>query len=329
VTLELVRDIERLEEIQPKWTELVEHDPASTPFQLPSWLLTWWQHFGSGSLHVPVFWRESRLAGLVPCFQHVWENRQQLTLIGSGISDYLDPIIEPAYSADVLEVLQEHLDQSQDWELCVWQDLSTATPLQKLRGAYIHPDIQCAEAPLTGDFEQFWESRSKDLRRNVKRYSQRAREMGAVEFEATDEAPPELLNALIRLHTARWREQGESGMIAANRSEGFLRAIAAEMAVEDRLRLFALRFRDEVVAAIMAFRYGNKIYAYMSAFDPDYESLGFGRTLLYEALRHVYAEAYDAWNFLRGGEAYKSSWGAEPIARCRVVIENERAKSRA
>jgi CelD/BcsL family acetyltransferase involved in cellulose biosynthesis len=328
VKLEIVRDLARLREIQPEWTGLVERDPGSTPFQLPSWLLTWWEHFGSGTLHVPAFWQEARLVAIVPCFRHTWENRQQLTLIGSGISDYLDPPIEAEFSADVLAALQTHLDESCGWEICVWQDLSAATPLQKLRGARVHADMQCSETCLTGDFEQFWHGRSKDLRRNLRRYSQRAREMGAVEFEATDEVTPEMLNSLIRLHTARWREQGESGMIAANRSEGFLRAAAAEMAAQDRLRFFALRFRNEVAAVIMSFRYRNKIYAYMSAFDPDYESLGFGRTLLYEALRHAFDEGYDAWNFLRGDEPYKSSWGAEPIERCRVIIENERPSCR-
>ena len=143
--------------------------------------------------------------------------------------------------------------------------------------------------------------------------------MGPVAFDATDDPEPELIDALIRLHGARWREQGEPGMIALNRSEQFLRAVSTGMAREDLLRFFVLRFRDEVVAVILAFRYRNKIYAYMSAFDPDYESLGFGRTLLYEGFRLAYDEAYDAWNFLRGDEPYKVSWGGEPIQRCRAL----------
>lgn len=316
MNLEIVREIHRLRQIEDQWRELVEADAASTPFQLPGWLFTWWDHFGSGSLHAIVFRENATLLGILPCFRHEWEEKRQFTLVGSGISDYLDPPISP----NLLERLQQHLDETSDWDVCNWQDLSAGTFLQKLRGAVVHPEMQCSEAPLTGDFEQFWEGRSKDLRRNVRRYSQRARDMGPLQFDATDEPEPELIDALIRLHGARWKEQGEPGMIATNRSEHFLRAVTAEMAREDVLRFFALRFRREVVAVIMAFRYKNKIYAYMSAFDPDYESLGFGRTLLYEGFRHAYAEGYEAWNFLRGDEPYKSSWGAEPIERCRIVI---------
>jgi CelD/BcsL family acetyltransferase involved in cellulose biosynthesis len=283
---------------------------------LPRWLLTWWDHFGSGTLHVLTFWDGPQLTGIVPCFRHEWNQKRQLTLLGSGISDYLDPII----CKTALQLLQDHLDDNSDWDVCVWQDLSASTLLQKLRGAVVEPDMRCSETLLSGDFEHFWETRSKDLRRNQRRYSQKAREMGAVEFQVNDEAVPELVDALIRLHTARWKEQGEPGMIAANRSEAFLRAVVGQMATEDVLRFFSIRFRGEVVAVIMAFRYKNKIYAYMSAFDPDFETLGFGRTLLFEAFRHAYAEAYDAWNFLRGDEQYKTSWGAVPIERCRVVL---------
>jgi CelD/BcsL family acetyltransferase involved in cellulose biosynthesis len=325
VTLEIVHEVARLHEIEPQWTALVENDPESTPFQLPSWLLSWWAQFGSGSLHVLLFWSGNRLVAVLPCFKHEWEGRRQLTLIGSGITDYLDPPITPDITRDVLSSLQTYLDEWEDWEVCVWQDLSAATPLAGLRGAQIHPDMHCSEARLTDNFDVFWEQRSKDLRRNLRRYSQRARDMGTVEFEVSDEATPELLTALVRLHTLRWREQGQSGMIAANHSEGFLRVVGPKMAMEDRLRFFALRFRRELVAIIMALRYKNKIYAYMSAFDPDFDSLGFGRTLLYEGFRHAYSEGFEAWNFLRGDEPYKASWGARPIDRCRIVIENERA----
>ena len=324
MTLEIVHEVARLREIEPQWTALVESDPESTPFQFPSWLLSWWAHFGSGLLHVLLFWSGTQLAAVLPCFRHHWKGRCQLTLIGSGITDYLDPPIVPHITGDVVCSLQKHLADWPDWDVCVWQDLSAATPLARLRGAQRHPDIQCSETRLTRSFDVFWEQRSKDLRRNVRRYSQRARDLGAVEFEVSDEATPELLTTLVRLHTLRWKEQGQSGMIAANRSEGFLRAVGPKMAREDRLRFFALRFRRELVAVIMALRYRNKIYGYMSAFDPDFDSLGFGRTLLYEAFRHAYSEGFEAWNFLRGDEPYKASWGALPIDRCRIVIEKER-----
>ena len=157
MTIEIIDSVERLRAIEDQWKQIVLADPASTPFQLPRWLLTWWEYFGSGSLHVITLWEEDQLAGIVPCFRHEWEGRQQLTLIGSGISDYLDPVLPPG----AIETLQRHLDTNQDWDVCNWQDLSADTPLQKLRGALVKPEMQCSEATLTGDFDHFWQTRSR------------------------------------------------------------------------------------------------------------------------------------------------------------------------
>ena len=181
-------------------------------------------------------------------------------------------------------------------------------------------DIPCSEVALGGCFDEFWRSRSADLRRNVRRYLQRAQASGEVSFEVSERPSSELFDAMVRLHALRWQRQGERGMIAANGSESFLRAVTAEFAGRGLVRLFGMRFQGEPVAVILGFVERDKIFGYMSAFDPEHEHLGFGRTLLYEAIRYSFAQGYKAWNFLRGDEAYKTWWGAHPIPRCRVII---------
>ena len=38
------------------------------------------------------------------------------------------------------------------------------------------------------------------------------------------------------------------------------------------------------------------------------------------ALEYAHRHGYGQWNFLRGGEPYKFSWGAQAIPKCRVLI---------
>ncbi|HEY7305168.1 MAG TPA: GNAT family N-acetyltransferase, partial [Bryobacteraceae bacterium] len=56
------------------------------------------------------------------------------------------------------------------------------------------------------------------------------------------------------------------------------------------------------------------------AFDPEYSTFGFGRTLLYHALRYAFETGYESWNFLRGNEPYKFDWGARSIPKARLLI---------
>jgi CelD/BcsL family acetyltransferase involved in cellulose biosynthesis len=115
--------------------------------------------------------------------------------------------------------------------------------------------------------------------------------------------------------------QDEPGMIAANGSAPFLRAVLPKLAASGHLRMFSLRWQGAVAAVVATFQHENRIYSYLSAFDPTHEILGFGRTLLYEAFRCAFGTGISEWHFLRGDEAYKYSWGAENIPKLRLTLE--------
>ena len=323
--MEIIDSFPRLIDLAEEWSNLTEICGSSTPFQLPEWLLTWWPHFGSGDLQILVFRSAGKLTGVIPCFRHEWNEKRQLTLIGSGVSDYLEPAISPPHHAEILEGLSKYLESNKDWDLCDWQDLSEDTPLRNLRSTRsfqvnLSSDVDCAHVPITTSFDVFMEGRPRGLRRNLRRYSEKARQLATPEFEVTASADSELFDTLLRLHAERWHKHGEPGMIAANNSTAFLRDVVVEFARRHMLLFFSLRFQEKVVAVILAFRYRNKLFGYLSAFDPELEQLGFGTALLSEALRYAFDNGFESWNFLRGSEPYKFLWGAESISKCRILI---------
>lgn len=326
LTASVIRDLRGLYDLQREWESLLADTSGVSPFQTPLWLLTWWQHFGSGELRVFVFRNETgRLVGVVPCFLHEWDGRRQLTLLGSGISDYLEPAILTPFRDEVVDCLGLLLRNDHEWDIANWQDLSLDSALSGLgRNSQLQlrqePDLFCSEIPVTCAFDAYWAERPHGLKRNVRRYSEKARQIEAPEFTVTPAYDGECLEALISLHSQRWREQGESGMIAANRSGNFLRDITKTLAEDEMTLFFTLRFQKEVVAVILSFPYRNTLFSYLSAFDPVHRALGFGRILLYESLRYSFNQGYASWNFLRGDEPYKFDWGACPIPKSRLVI---------
>jgi len=326
--LEVIDTYTRLQELKRDWSDLVLSLPYVTPFQTPEWLLTWWQHFGSGDLQVLLFRDSSEsIAGLIPCFRHEWNGCRQLTLLGSGISDYLEPPIKPSHRETVIRCLVNFLRSDSSWDLCDWQDLSCGTALNSVVApghfaACLEADLPCSEIPMKDGFASYWAERPSGLRRNVRRYREKAEHIGPLEFSASN-LNQESLAALIRLHSARWREQGEPGMIAANRSANFLRQAVAELERAQSILFFSLTFQGGIAAVILAFPFRNTLYGYLSAFDPAYASFGFGRILLFESLRYAFENQYASWNFLRGSEPYKAEWGASPIPKARVIIRRD------
>jgi CelD/BcsL family acetyltransferase involved in cellulose biosynthesis len=325
---EIISEAERLRHFAPEWSALVEAQPHATPFQLPDWLMTWWSHFGSGSLRVFVF-RNHDCVGVLPCFLHDWNGARQITLVGSGVSDYLDPPLAASHKCAVLSCLREQLAATCDWDVCDWQDLSYDTALEALAGGPItlqkREEVPGVEVRLSGKFETFWEERPRYLRRNTRRSGEKARPCGPLTFRMTAEPDPNLIHALVRLHTARWNATGKPGMIEANHTKAFLFDVTRQFAHTDMLRFFTLYYRGDVVAIILAFVYRRIVYEYLTGSDPAYKQFSFGSVLLYEAIRACYAQGFCAWNFCRGDEPYKADWGGQAIRRCRIVLQRKRS----
>jgi CelD/BcsL family acetyltransferase involved in cellulose biosynthesis len=67
---------------------------------------------------------------------------------------------------------------------------------------------------------------------------------------------------------------------------------------------------DKVVGAYYGFHHGGRAYAYLGGFDPEYAYESPGSILIGHALSEGIREGGREFDFLRGGEAYKYSWGA-------------------
>jgi len=223
IALELITETDRLCEFEPEWSAFTNTISPETPFQTSTWLMTWWKYFGSGEPRVMVFRYGGRVVGVMPLFLHVWNGRRQLTLIGSGITDYLDPLFTPEWSSQIAVQIRRELQAWDDWDICDWQDLSVNTPLQAL-GA-LASDTPCSFVPIDRPFSVYLESRPKDLKRNLRRYKEKAEAIAPVTFDVARDAGDGLLSSLAKLHRARWEKAGERGMIEANRSDQFLYAI--------------------------------------------------------------------------------------------------------
>lgn len=328
LTLEVVRELSHLEQITSEWTRFAAGLERVTPFQLPEWQLTWWRHFGEGRLHVMLFRSLDTLVAVIPCYQTEQDGRPTLKLIGSGIASYLEPPIAPRQRAEVTNLLKGHLLANNAWENCDWRDVEPASPLAGLQlgdrfDLKVAPDAEWSQVPIQGTFQQYWEARSFSLRRNFLKYLDTSITTDRPRFEVVAQADPEFVNAVIRL-------QGEQASAFAQAKDGasaFLVDLARVLDDADMLRMFGLRHNRKLVATMLAFVHRSSIYAFTGGHDPEFETIGFGRLLLFESLRHAFQQGYRSWNFLRGNEPYKLLWGAQMTPTARITIERKTSTS--
>lgn len=325
LTLEVMREAAHLEHIRTEWTRFAGGLENVTPFQLPAWQMAWWRHFGAGRLHIMVFRSMDALAGIVPLYLGEEQGRASLKLAGSEMASYLEPPIAPGQRAQVLSLLKGHLLGNNAWEVCDWRDVTLNSPLAGLQlgesfDLRTAPDSHWSEVPIRGTFQQYWDERPFALRRNFLKYLDKASTLDRPRFEVVTQADPEFVNALIRLES----EQTAAFAQAKEGAAAFLADLARMFDDADMLRLFGLRFHGKIAAVLLAFAYKNTLYAFAEGHETEFEAQGFGRLLLFEALRHAFEQGYRAWNFLRGNEAYKLLWGAQIIPTTRIAIERKR-----
>jgi len=299
ISVQEIKTARELESLGPEWSALWDRCPSATPFQTPEWLLPWWESFGAGQLAVFAFRAGGTLAGVAP----FWIEGGVLRLLGAGISDYLDVLVEPECRGGVEELLWEHLLRL-PWRRCEFTDLRSGSLLleglpQRL-DARVEPCALCPALPLPlGDDH-------RGIRHNIRRYS---RHFGPLE-NASPGTLDEYLEALFRLHSARWTRRGQPGVLADPLIQAFHRRAATGLMASGRLLLCGVRREGSLAALLYGFQGHQRIWTHLNGFDPAAARFSPGTVVLGLAFEQAARAGCLEADFLRGGEAYKYAWGA-------------------
>jgi CelD/BcsL family acetyltransferase involved in cellulose biosynthesis len=311
--IEEVATLGALEALAPEWDALCDRDVSSTPFQRPAWLLPWTRHLGPQDLVVLASRRAGRLVGLLPGF--VWKDGDELAfaLLGAGLTDYLDAVADPEAGEDVVAELVSALFARGGFDRVDFDELRPGSPLLSARADdhvsdTTEPASTCPILELSRGLEV---SVPAPTRRNYRNAKHRAARRGDVRAElARGDGLVEALEALVALHSARWRDKGEAGVLSDPRVVAFHRDAMTSLDARGLVRMHVLRAGERVAAVIHALAEKKEAYYYLQGIDPELAQLSPGTLLLGHALEHAIAEGIERADFLRGRESYKYAWGA-------------------
>ena len=254
-----------------------------------------------------------------------------------------DPADLPDVAAAVVEALAagpDLLHGSDDWDVVDLRRLRADDPaFHALEAAF------CAASERYGwevaleleevcpvlhidhwDWETYLQTLATKDRHEIRRKLRRAEAAGAIEFDEVAD-PATAVDELIAIHQARWGEDGlfpetEGGA----RSRRFIRRLAELEGPDGTLRIGRLRVAGTVVFMCVGFHDRDTVYYYNAGSDPDAKALSPGIIGVAAYLRHGIAEGYQVFDFLRGNEGYKYTWGAvdQPIHRLIVTRRADR-----
>ena len=337
MNISTVTTLPELQALSSDWLELVDRARCSLPYQLPEWLISWWNAFHEDqrlirdSLRVKVLRRNSgELVGIFP-FMLTERPRfgplraRGLNLLGADpyLTEQRAPLVDPLYEADVGRALVKDLLAEPAWDWIAWdglqRDSALATAIEsaaELRWGRTETANILTLAPT-------WEQFKSGLKRNIKeslRHCHNAlqRDGLTVRFVVAETAADvdAALDTFFRLHTLR-AGQAETiqhrDRFSAPRSRAFLRAVCARLAERDAARVFTLHVGDTPVAARVGFLLPDCLYLYYSGFDPGWGRYGVMTTTLAEAIKYAIASGIPRVHLSMGVDDSKSRWGPERV----------------
>ncbi len=308
-----------------EYSALFRADPRATPFQSPAWLDAWWTHLGGGE-RVDVEARDEggQLIAALPMF--VWHDAgvRRLVPVGATQSDYLDALVDPAAPGAREALWRAILATGDRWDELMLHDVREDSPLLgEVPSGWHVTETPCETCPVLTlpSTPPLLPQLGKTQRRKVVHDRHRAAALGGVTVAfATPHQIDDALSALFDLHAARWRLEGQEGMLASPQVQAFHRAAAPALAAAGLLRLVVVRHDVRIVSVLLAFADARRGYSYVIGSDFSVAKQSFGTLAFARLIEACMEDSAREFHFLRGEEGYKYQWGAEAMRTWRRTV---------
>jgi CelD/BcsL family acetyltransferase involved in cellulose biosynthesis len=248
-----------------------------------------------------------------------WEGA--LLLAGTGPSDRGDALLEPGWEGEAPRLLAALPRAAPEgFDRVDLQQIAPDSPLLRAPAPEGWVEAReagepCLVAPLEGEGGLGAASgRQRSHWRHALRQLDRLG--GTVGLVPPEEVGP-AVEDIIRLNALRW---GEDSALADPLLAASLRDAGPALAAAGLLRLHEVRLGGERIAALFVMAGPWAHHGYNGGFDPGHAKLSPSAILVGAAMSQASSEGVRVFDFLRGGEGYKSVWGAAPHPMHRRIL---------
>lgn len=339
LTADLIDDPAGLEPWRAAWDRLAVE--AGEPCSAPAWMIPWWRHAvpGRGELRTVVVREGEQLVGIAPYYVQLGSlGLAEYRVLSAGEAHRVGPLAAQGREEEVAGLIAETmaaarprpssflfegLDESSRWAELVARAWPGSLPA-KLRTAF---QMEAPTLKLTGtDYDSWFSSRSSNFRQQMRRKGRQAEGRGgAISLVRTQEEADRALEAMFRLHRARWSSRGLEGSLKDG-TEEHLREVVAELLPLERARLWMIEADGEPVCVQFFIVAGGELNYWGGGFEPSWDDLQPGQLAINAAVRDAFERGERRVDF--GGGALRYKWrfsnGDDPVVWRGVFPRNLR-----
>lgn len=326
-----INDIHELGGWRLFWNLLLPQTRQATFFQSLDWLEVFWKHFGAGQrLRALVVRSDGQPVGILPLVVRSEPTRvgkvRVLTYPLNDWGTFYGPI-GPNPTA-TLAAGMRHLRQTpRDWDLLDlrWIDrdgLDHGRTEAAMRRVGFHPRRQAWDrAPVVEmrrTWEEYWNSRTRKWRLNVRNCRRRILGQGKVTFlryrpqgAARGQGDPgwDLFDECVKVSNRSWQGSSTNGTTLCHESiHDYIRDTHAAAARAGALDLALLLLDGQPAAFAYHYHYQGRVYGLRKGFDPAFSQLRPGTVLQQMVLEDSFRRGDLLYDMGVGSLAVKRHW---------------------
>jgi CelD/BcsL family acetyltransferase involved in cellulose biosynthesis len=330
--LKVISKDDEFRALAPQWNDLLDRSPSDSIYLTWEWLFTWWETFGGPGRQphiITIHDASSRLVGILPLIITEKVECQIIRLkvlefLGTGeaendevCSNYLDLITDQP-PADIWACLLDYIEQGfndKRWD-CVslravpWESIEKISLTSTAGYRFsIEENTPSAVVDLSEGWENYLAGLQKKRRSQIRRGRKDLELKGKVDFTVVDSPDriPGAYRKFVDLHQARWESTGGRGLFSSPVFAEFHEKIIARMGGKNNIEVNLLTCGGQLLAATYKYRYKKRVYRYLSAYDPEFDSkIGLGLIERTYDIERAINRGYSYMDFFRAGpDSYK------------------------
>lgn len=328
--------VESIRAVAPAWDSLWQRSGVTMPTARAELVAQWLEHFAPGAAtQALVVEQDGEFLAALPI---TGRRVRRLITVGDVTWNEWSPsgelLLDPHCDAEA--VLGRLLDglTNLDWPL-LWLDLAPIDApwwrsflnalARRQRSADVHPRYRIGQVELSGDFDAYFSSRSKNLRRNLRRDARRIEDAGGTTFDWRCEFDAEEIERELRrvfeVEDRSWKQShGQTVLQMPGMFEFYCRQ-ARQLAEWGMLRIATLEVRGQPIAFEMGWTAKRVYHSFKVGFDAAYRDYGPGHLLRRAIVERLYQSSdADTIDFQGPMTEALAAWSTRSYPIGRIVL---------
>jgi len=352
--IDIIDDLQTFNQVRENWDFVYEADPHANFFLSWVWLVGWLQMVAESWLILAVK-PEAKDSSYVAFFplKLILEQQDdgsfytQLYMAGNSIADYTGFLSLPAYEQEVIPAFASYIQQQLVWSSFDIQNfLGTDQRMFFFLKCFSEKQFKFSQhriinngentdnyiAPyvlLTDDWEQYLQNNvGSNTRQKIRRFFRKIE--SSDEFRITHVDPDNVdshIDILLSLWESKWKDKKGN---KCDQIMAYIRQILYHSFENNCLYLPVLWKGDKPLCAIANFIdvHQKTMLFVITGRDETFKNLPTGLILHANAIRYAIQNGFKVYDFLRGNEEYKYSFGAKERRIQHIVAKYKTSQNR-